>query len=188
MKCKECCLDLYDFRDGRLSAERVNLIRLHLEDCTSCRELYLQEMELSRTFHETANRVGERLHFQFPPANPRNRKPVPASNRLSSPVMKWATAAAIVAIVAVCATILVLKEPRPSTVHIARLARSGAMPGTKSQAGNQLENEKDLIQVISIEDDSDQLNETHFRQEKDGMIYEITVEVTAVRLAGQTKG
>lgn len=188
MKCKECRQDLYDYRDIALSAGRVILIREHLENCPSCREVYLQEMELSQTFRKTADRVGERLHFQFQPTISQNRKRVPAPSRLSLPLVKWATAAAIVAILAVCARFLVLQESKPTTDPVARVARSDATPGTQPQAGNQSENERDLIQVISIEDDSGQLNETHFRQEKDGMIYEITVEVTAVRLAGQSKG
>ncbi len=188
LKCKECRQELYEYRDNTLSAGRVSLLRAHLENCPSCRVFYLQEMELSQTFREMADSLEERLHGQFQPTIPQNRKPAPAPHRLAMPMVRWAAATAIVVILAVSVKIFIFQGSKPATDPMARMARSSVQSGTQPPAGNVSGNERDVIQVITMEDDSGQLNETHFRQEKDGMVCEITVEVTAVRLAEPFKG
>lgn len=45
-QCNEALQELYTFLDGALTAERREKIRVHLDDCNPCLEMYDFEAEL----------------------------------------------------------------------------------------------------------------------------------------------
>jgi predicted anti-sigma-YlaC factor YlaD len=188
MRCKKCQQSLYEYIDNTLPSEQSNLIREHLDDCPDCRAFYASEWELSRNFHETAARLEERLHFQFRQPDSLDRSPNPIPSRLSFPVVKWASAAILLTILMVCTKLLIFRPSERQLDQSARIAGSSVAAGHQNQSEDQSDNEKGIIQIISIEDASGQVDETLFRREIDGVIADITVEVTAVRVEGKSKG
>ena len=182
MRCKKYQQLLYEYLDNTLSAEQSNRLREHLDGCPACSAVYAQEKELSREFHETAARLGRQLQFQFRPPAPLDRKPDPASSWLAFPAVKWATAAIMLAVLILCVKLLIVRFPEAQLDRTVRVAPPSPAVGHQTPPGHQSENEEGIIQVISIEGVSGQLDETHYRWETDGLIAEITVEVAGPRV------
>ncbi len=178
MKCKRCRQYLYDYVDNTLMPPQMEEIRKHLNLCPACRMVYDQERELLRDFQETAADLKGGLHFQFQLPGLSRAKTSQVESRVVSMGLKWATAA--VSIVALIVSIRFLFFPpserrpdqKPGTIVQTTQSEIQAQAGVENRDGN------GIIQIISIEDDSSQLSETHFRQESVGLITDITVEVT----------
>ncbi|HVN82707.1 MAG TPA: zf-HC2 domain-containing protein [Terriglobia bacterium] len=188
MRCKRCQQFLFEYRDKTLAFEQVKLIREHLDDCPVCRAVYAKEEELDRDIHETAAKLQERLHFQFQWPASLDRRPDPAPRWFSFPAVKWATAAITLAVLIVGVKLLIFRHPETQWDRTARVVAPGTAVEQQTQPGQQSENEEGIIQIISIEDASGQVDETLFRREINGVIADITVEVTAVRVEGGSKG
>ena len=178
MKCKRCRQSIYEYVDNTLMPPQMEEIRNHLNECSACRMVYDQERELLRDFQETAADLKERLHFQFQLPDLSRAKPSRAESRVLSMGSKWATAVVSIVVLIVSTRFLFFspseKRPDQKTGTVVQTTQSGnqVQAGVENQGGN------GIIQIISIEDDSSQLSETHFRQESFGLITDITVEVT----------
>ena len=188
MRCKKCQQSLYEYIDNTLPSEQSILIREHLDDCPVCLAFYTSERKLSQDFHETAARLEERLHFQFRRPTLLDRKPDPAPSWLTFPAVKWATAAIVLVVLIVCVKLPIVRLPESHLDRTVRVASPRAAEGNQTPSRSQSENGEGIIQVISIEVASGQLDETHYRWETDGLIAEITVEVAAPRVVRNSKG
>lgn len=181
MNCEECGHYLYEYFDNTLKPDLSEAIRGHLETCPACREIYDRERELSDSFREVAARLDERLQFQFRVPVPTGNRPVEAGSFRHPLFVKWAMASVLMGILIVSAMFLLFPPSEKSPGQMARLAKPNAQGGTQLPAGGEAIEENGTIQIISIEEEAGQLNETHFRQESGGVITNITVEVTGLR-------
>jgi hypothetical protein len=180
MTCKECGVHLYEYLDNSLRPDLSEAVRKHLDFCPACQEVYQQERELSRRFREAAARLDERLHFQFQMPLPAGNRPADAGSFRHPLFVKWVMASVLVGILIVSAMFLLYPPSEKSPDQMARLAKHTGLGGNQLRTGGEAKEENGTIQIISIEDGSAQLNETHFREESGGVITDITVEVTGL--------
>ena len=188
MKCKECQQLLYDYIDNKLHAVPLDLLREHLDNCPACGAVYAREKQLVRDFHETAARLGKQLHFQFRPAASLDRRTGPTPGWWYLPTVKWAGAAVLLAVLVIGVKLMIFRPTELQSDRSAQVAAPGMAVEQRTQSGRQKAQEEGLIQVISIEGAAGQLDETHYRWETDGLIAEITVEVSSPRVVRKSKG
>jgi hypothetical protein len=180
MNCKKCQQLLYEYRDETLDSFLREDVGNHLEICSACREVYAREEQLARDFRQLAVHLQERLsdQIQEPPLS----RFSPGRLRTGTVMvgMKWGLAAALGLLLFFMAGLLfhppAERQPRPEPLIALRQEPGGGHPQAGRPGGN------GLLQVISIEDETGNWSETHFRRENGIVITDITVEVSALRV------
>jgi hypothetical protein len=181
MKCNRCQAYLYDYFDKTLKPDLLESIRDHLGHCPACQKMYDQERELAHSFQDTAARLNDRLHFQFQPLVHSGKSRRQAKHPIALYAIQWASAAVLLAILIVSAKHYLFSPAEEPPNHVAGVADPKAPAGSQLGMLAETKKENGILQIISIEDNTGNLAETHFRRESAGVVTDITVEVTAIR-------
>lgn len=184
MNCKRCRQSLYDYLDNSLEPDLSEAIQVHLDTCPDCRGVYSQEREWAHRIREVAVRLNEQLHFQFQASNPAVQKPAKAKRFPNPLFLKWAMVAVLMSLLIGSVMYLWFSPPKKGSDQMTRNQKQYEKVGNHPRGGLEPEEKDGTIAIITMEDDSGQLNETHFMQESAGVITDITVEVTALREIG----
>jgi hypothetical protein len=186
MKCNQVQLTLPDYRDKTLTIEQSLLIEEHLASCPECAEYFQQEKGFAVLLREAAADVESSLQFHDRPGS-LNRLLEPVERSFPRVQVKWVAAMAVLGAL-VFGSILLYKPDSPPQVPVNQLA--GALPrieGGDTNIKPAIQNER-MLQIITIEDGSGRLTNTYYLQEEGGVTSEISVKVTAIRLAGNNNG
>jgi hypothetical protein len=186
MKCNQVQLTLPDYRDKTLTTEQSQLIEEHLASCPECAEYFLQEKEFAVLLREATADMESSLQFHCRPGS-LDRQLEPVERPFPRVQVKWVAAMAVLGIL-FCGALLLYKPASPPQVPVNQVA--GALP--RIEGGNTIikpdtRNER-MVQIITIEDGSGRLTNTYYLQEEDGVTVEISVKVTAIRLANKNNG
>lgn len=185
MNCKKCRKQLHDYRDKTLDSFQREDVEKHLEICPACLEAYHSEAELAREFQQWAAGIKEHPSFTLHPSTLLGGYKPWSGKGKAFQVLSWGTAVATVLLVILFGKHLLFSPLEKSPGTGPTVAMKGGMEVGLHDSRHNGAGGNELIQVISMEDESGQWSETNFRQESAGLVTNITVEVTSVRLLNQ---